>query len=98
MLWLVIKFVLSSLTIISFMKLSIKFGWSKALWTTLKRNFKIKNTLTFYLISLCIFSVIVQYFCHIIGMNSRSVSYRIITLIIYSLGCAFMPVLAKISE
>ncbi|MFT5871744.1 MAG: hypothetical protein ACI8WT_000664 [Clostridium sp.] len=98
MLWLVIQIVLYFLTTILFMKISIKFGWSKALWTALERNINIKNHIAFYIISLFIFSVIVLSFCSIIGMNYRSVSYRIVTLIVFALGCAFMPPLAKISK
>jgi ABC-type polysaccharide/polyol phosphate export permease len=75
------------------MTISIKFGWSRALWIVLERNFKIKHTIAFYFILLIIFGVIVQYFCRIIGVN-----YRDANLILLPLGFAFMPPLAKISK
>ena len=91
MLWLVIRFVLCFLTIPLFMIISIKFGWSRALWIALERNIKIKHTTAFYIILFIIFNVIVQSFCRIIGVNYRSVNF-----IVIALGFAFMPPLAKI--
>ncbi|MGK0469078.1 hypothetical protein [Clostridium sp.] len=91
--WLVIRFVLSFLTIPLFMIISIKFGWSRALWTALERNIKIKHTIAFYILLFIIFNVIVQSFCGIIGVNYRSIHF-----IVLALGFAFMPPLAKISK
>lgn len=96
--WLVLECIISCLITISLMKISIKFGWSKALWSALEKKIKIKNPLTFYIISFVIFMIIVQSFCHFIGMNSRSVSYRSIRSIVYALGFAFLPTLAEISQ
>ncbi len=93
MLWLVIRFVIWFLTIPLFMIISIKFGWSRALWTVLETNIKIKHTIAFYIILFIIFDVIVQSFFGIIGVNYRSVNF-----ILVALGFAFMPPLAKISK
>jgi len=75
------------------MIISIKVGWSRALWTALERNIKIKHTIAFYILLFIIFDVIVQSFCGIIGVNYRSVNF-----IVVALGFAFMPPLAKISK
>jgi hypothetical protein len=75
------------------MIISIKFGWSRALWTALERNIKIKHTIAFYILLFIIFNVIAQSFCRIIGVNYRSVNF-----IMVALGFAFMPPLAKISK
>ncbi|MBZ9689351.1 hypothetical protein G9F72_023935 [Clostridium estertheticum] len=93
MLWLVIRFMLYFLTIPLLMIISIKFGWSRALWSALERNIKIKHTIAFNIILFIIFDVIVISFCGIIGVNYRSVNF-----IVIALGFAFMQPLAKISK
>ena len=93
MLWLIIQSILSILTAFLLILMSIKFGWSKALWTALERRFKIKHTIVFYMFLFIIFDVIMQSFCGIIGINYRSVNF-----IVLPFGFAFMPPLAKISK
>jgi len=93
---LIIDLVINFFIGILFIKVSLKFGWNKRLWRYLQRHKKIKNDIVFYLVYVFIIILIVPFLCRSIGIDHKSISYKIINSITFSLCLSCMPRLPEL--
>jgi hypothetical protein len=84
------RLVALSISLIIFMTISIKFGWSAKLWSVLKIN-KPQHTVLLWLIFVCVFNIMVQILFELAGIAYNEILNGAITGFTF----AFMPDLGK---
>lgn len=70
-----------------FMKLSIKFSWSKRLWAFINRRMKPIYNATVWLVLAAVLHITIQMVCGSLGINDS----RIITGVLIGFYFAFLP-------
>jgi hypothetical protein len=85
------RLVALSISLIIFMTISIKFGWSAKLWSVLINKVKPQHTVLLWLIFVCVFNIMVQILFEMAGIAYNEILNGAITGFTF----AFMPDLGK---